>query len=552
MDLVMKKDNQWSINKNLLLSNLKNLEPGANKRIFAIDFIIQNLASNLRFMIDFIICCRSSVPMSYSLPVILREDGSEIMIDFTIDMFVNYYESHHNNLSSWQRFIFKILKHYSSDKYFNKSLDRIIPEINMSYKQLEKLMLLPEEEFEKLIVDDQKLGWSLYDLIFNINWDWNLKLMFNLDVDQYELVDSNIQKLEYYYEPNLAASKKFKTIDNIPGSFTLNEKLVADIMGGIPKDFDDLEKAYYIYYRLCEKFYYDEDYYCYAFGTVSKSMKPKPIIDHTDITRLNTLYGDSGVVCSEITMLYVEFLKLLNIPYQLCGYFENQIVRYGVSHMRVRFKIGEYIIDADAANGIFNSDMSTVKIFGETYGFTPIIDLPWRIKDDCKRKMKRVEAYIAEHSKDNEFNDALEIYEQLFAKKFEIPLAQKVNVLRSIIKNIKAPYIITFAWVEELVERIFGRDNSNCHAEFMIKYDLNNTNRPYELILVIIFNEVGSIDKDYIHNSYYIISKDQPEEALDYYEFKRRTDLKIYDFTTENRKKRYNFGEKFDVQKRKR
>ena len=334
-------------------------------------------------------------------------------------------------------------------------------------------------------------------------------------------------------------NEEFIPYNNIKGDFSLSEKLKESVLLNMPDHFDLLEKAYYIYRRLCDMFYYDEEYFCYNNGTKYFLRKEKPYVDHNDITRLSNITGSSGLVCTEITMIYSKFLDLFGIPYQILDYDDNKDVSYTESHLKVRLKVDNYLIDADAGHGVFNSDMSSAKIFQEINSFTPVKNVSEEEKEEIKNKKAKVDEYYSSVFKDNEFNDALQIYKDNYAKYDNLSFEEKVDEFKKIVKIPNYPFIVMFSWVKELEDKMFGADNHHCHAEFFINNCSFNPDSRYELALVIIHNEEEDLYDDELTNTYIVITEDRSERTLDMLGFYEKLNLGILDYTSYKRKKKF-------------
>ena len=547
MDLISRKDNAWTVNFNPLLNYINSLD---NKDHIVEDikkFLTSNLANNYLFMSDYVFICRNNIKKSYPFTIILEEDGTTFSVDLTPEYFINYYESIEDHLNVWQKGYIKLLKYYTSDKYQSKKLNETIEDTDISYKNIKTYLLLSKENFLKLILADRRFGQSFYNLVFVLMGAKNViddgQVIFKLSDEEIELAKSNIESLRYYYEPNMTLNDAFPVRNHINKNFTLNDNLKRKILDKMPSDYDDFEKAYYIYLRLCKMFYYDEEYFCYSYGTISRKRKDEPKTNHGDIKRLNDIDINSGVICGEITMLYVKFLELLNIPYQIMGYDNNLNVRYYKMHIKVRFKTGEYLVDADAGHGVFNSDMSSIKIFNQVHGFKLVPGLPVRVQDEFNKKTAKVEEYIASLNEENEFDDALEVYENEYAKKENVSFKEKIDILKYFINRLKSPYIVMISWINELVEKLFGKDNNNIHVEFIINNNPTNPNLKYELAIAIIYNENEDIFEDYLSNTFLVITEDRHLTKYDALAFQSKFDNKEFDYTSQHRKEKYDFWE---------
>ncbi len=543
----------WEANLEEIYKIVATLE-NDNKAISIIqNKLLEDMANDWQYMLHFISICNNELNMVSAVFINLSEDGTMFDIYFPLDMFIKYYQGHEKELNKWQRYVFKVLKYFASDKFFDKKYSKCIPGSILTYKDVKKWMTMPIEDYERFLGENKREAEELYKSIFQDHEDYVIRAykfksrdcvyLYHFDDSVMSSIDERLEKLRYYYEPHKLDIDFFHTYDYISGDVSLKKEFIDDIMSGIPDYFDDLQKAYYIYRRLCQKFYYDEEYYCYNHGTRDADTKEKPFTDHNNIHRLNHIESDSGMVCHEISIIYAKFLRILKIPYQLLNYGDEQYSRYGKGHMKVRFKVGELLVDADAGHGIYGSDMSLIKLYQRVYNFKPAEKTPRRFVDHFNDKILVVDDYLAQISSKTEFEDALEVYENTYADKADISFEEKVNILKEMITSVSSPFIVMFGWVNDLKKKIFGRNNLHCHVEFLINNNPTNSNQRYELAMVIIFNENGNIFENQEDNNYLLITEDYKERLLNYMEFKELIDSGGFDFTEEDRKQKYGFRE---------
>ena len=524
------------------------------------NLLLEEMANDRNYMLHFIKKCYKDMRMVDAISINLCEDGTAFSIYFTIDMFLDYYKEHQENLDDWQKYIYKILGYYSSEKYLNKKFSKKIPGSFLTYRDIKTYMTMPLEDFERFLVEYKDIAQELYRVIYYEPENYYSKryvfkvqdciYLYRFSESEMSLLDEHLKVLNYYCEPNKLDIEDFHTYDFISSDVSLKKEFIDDIMSGIPVEFDDLQKAYYIYRRLCLKFYYDEEYYCYNHGTAAFKNKEKPFTNHDDIKRLKHIVPNTGMVCHEISTIYSKFLIMLKIPHQLLNYGDEQYDRYGKGHMKVRLKVGELLVDADAGHGIYGSDMSMAKLYQRVHNFTPVEETPKRLFDQFYEKIKIVDEYLAQNSSKTEFQDALEVYENTYADKTDITFMEKVNILKEMIMSVSSPFIVMIGWVNDLKKKIFGRNNLHCHVEFLINNNPTNPNQRYELAMVIIFNEKGNIFENLEDNKYLLITEDHQERLLNCKDFKELIDKGSFDYTEVERKQKYGFEEDSNENKR--
>ncbi|MBQ3213432.1 MAG: hypothetical protein IJB10_00230 [Clostridia bacterium] len=139
----------------------------------------------------------------------------------------------------------------------------------------------------------------------------------------------------------------------------LNPELQAEILDEMPQGYSDLQKAQYIYLKLCQTLTYDTEFYAVN-QCGPRAAKHKKIENIPNITPTN-----NNAVCYEFAAIYGKLLTIAtpSITQEMVfknGYFGSGT--YGEDHTYIDFRCGKYMVSADSVMGIFTSDMTNQKL----------------------------------------------------------------------------------------------------------------------------------------------------------------------------------------------
>ena len=214
-----------------------------------------------------------------------------------------------------------------------------------------KLLELPQEELEQAL-EENPLNLSKREFVHLI------KTFFQKEqtTEKYFFPEELLEKINNLIEKVDTAALEYH-LDDRPFYYPyiqVNEELWDDILSKIPEDFNNLEKAYYIYYQLCKTFTYNEDYF-----VLGETKKETGISIDTKIYNLKKLNKKNNqVVCYEILAIFEKFMNHLNIPYDMTNTLggSGHSISYE-SLKRMSLIIDEFLLEADATRGVISGDM---------------------------------------------------------------------------------------------------------------------------------------------------------------------------------------------------
>lgn len=267
--------------------------------------------------------------------------------------------------------VYSLRKNYA-DEIYSCIVDGDICEIECL--DLYDILNQPEEDYQKFLENDE-------DMTFLVD---GIEKTYPKRVVAYMLVNfvENKRILENYLLPEIALKRYIelyscKQIDyesinkyEKPNDEYNNGVSISELID-LDKEFEDavlcdmnptyslLEKAIYIYYKLCELLSYDQEYY-------AANQKGEEAEKHCDINRINNITLENNeVVCYEFIAIYSYFLRHLGIKYTVDNAIRDE---YGKGHSTISFKVGEYLITVDPTRSILNNDMTSAKINSSLIG----------------------------------------------------------------------------------------------------------------------------------------------------------------------------------------
>lgn len=365
-----------------------------------------------------------------------------------------------------------------------------------------------EEDYKKFLEDKE-------DMTFIVNGE---EKKYPKRVVVYMLINFVEKKriLENYLLPEIALNRYIelysfkqidyesinkyeKTNDDYNNGISISEIIKLDpalehaVLSDMNPTYSLLEKAIYIYYKLCELLTYDQEYY-------AANQKGEEAESHCDINRINNITLENNeVVCYEFIAIYSYFLRHLGIKYTVDNAVQDE---YGKGHSTISFKVGEFLITVDPTRSILSNDMTSAKINAPLIGMR-------MTNENVATRNKFLETYNKvindiQNTKKNKkiFADTVREYREKYAQK-HLSKKEKLYLLFKEIGNTNLKGIDVISVHMRIYEHLFKEDediNINFISSTINAYkDYNYT--PLTILSVRIS------DDDYI---YYQIDPNNP------------------------------------------
>lgn len=285
-----------------------------------------------------------------------------------------------------------------------------------------------------------------------------------------------------------ALNKNIKTNDldhdgkSIIDRVIIDENFYNEIMKYSKNTYSNLEKAIYIYIRLCELLTFNAGVFANLGEHATKDVE----------SIINITKDNNEVTSYEFLIIYTYLLRELGIRYTL----DNKVLSGYQDSGYITFRDGEYIVEANAIQDIINSDMTNAKINAPLCGlkclnksqvsFLKFEELLYKIR------MQIIETRENQVS----FETALREYHEKYAES-DLTFKDKIYVLLKDIARPDLKGVDAMSYQKKVFDNLFV-DNPNVHIAFIsssINTYVNYTFAPLTLI---------SIDLDE-YTKYYII-----------------------------------------------
>lgn len=304
------------------------------------------------------------------------------------------------------------------------------------------------------------------------------------DIVNYEILDFESQNT-YLSDENSLTSKT-----------NLNPELIEAITKDIPANYSTLEKAIFIYIKMCKILSYNDEFF--AAKQRGLAAEKHRMIDY--IETISPQFPE--VVCYEFNAIYAKMLHSLGINFQReCFSWKN---KYGDGHENLSFRVGKYIIEADSSRHILTGDLFNAKVGSSIKGLK-CRNQNFDTYMDFDEILRKVYKDIKKEDKST-FSEALKEYEELTnAKQAHIPFNTRFDLFLEKIRTSSFKGLNIMSYILRLVNVLFTEEEREHYIDFEIIRD-NNPKDEDKIVAtcgIITMNEKGIL-KDEEHNKYYI------------------------------------------------
>ena len=380
----------------------------------------------------------------------------------------------------------KILRLHVEKKEYLMPVAKILEFLELSYEEMQEYLsapnqkdVIPKEIFLYLV--------RKYIVINDLDQNFILPPEVETKIDKilnYELLDFEAVNT-YLSDENSLADKT-----------VISEELEEAILKEIPEDYSSLEKAIYIYIKMCKILSYNDEFF--AAKQRGLAAEKHRYIDYIEVITPN--YPE--VVCFEFNAIYAKMLHKLGINFERqCFNWKN---KYGDGHENLSFRVGKFIIEADSSKRILTGDLFNAKIGSDIKGLK-CLNQNFDTYLEFEEILRKVYRDIKKENK-SEFSKALKEYEEITnARKFNLPFAERFELYLEKIRATAFTGINLMSYIVRLTNTLFTPDEKERLIDFEIIRD-NKPKDPDKIVGtcgIITMNEKG-IFKDEEHNKYYI------------------------------------------------
>lgn len=285
----------------------------------------------------------------------------------------------------------------------------------------------------------------------------------------------------------------------------INPLLKERVFQGMSKWYTDLEKAIFIYIKLCKILTYDEEFYVYN----------QRGDEHKNIFQLTMITPDyNRVVCYEFNAIYAKFLSELNLNFEIQG--GDFGTEFNGNHASLQFRYDNYIIEADAVTNILHGDLMQVKLNQPLVGFRCLNNNEQtqaqlkNIVTSVYQDVARQEGIIYGVESMETIEDILSQY-GIYNLDNTIHFSKKVSVLFDKMKHCHLEGINQYSYLLQLRMILFDEEELKNNIEVnIIRYNGNVSTYP---VAIITTNPIH-INCDSSDNSYFLYSYNHDFESI--------------------------------------
>ncbi len=358
---------------------------------------------------------------------------------------------------------------------------------------------IPKEKFIYALVSFIKEE----EIITKYELDAKFKRRF-MNLSYSEVID--IQALNRFNQPT----------DVLHTQVNINPSLKDAITKDMPDNLSLLEKAIYIYLKMCLILSYDDEYLVGEKGTITRN--------HSDMAYISSITPDNPkIVCYEFNIIYARLLSELGIIFK-STYSNSNKENYGDAHVFLEYRIDNLLLKADSCKTILQNDMARVKMGLAPKGIECVNnnEKSKAFYQNILAKMHSLVLKVA--GKENievSFARLVQEYKSIHDS-IEVSLEEKLDIMLSKVNDASLLGIDALSYILVLKNIIFnGYETNNNFFYVVVKSKLDPVDKQNSMAsAVFIINTLG-ISEDQSATRYFYYApgmplKEMSKEELEY------------------------------------
>lgn len=364
----------------------------------------------------------------------------------------------------------KFLEEFKRDNY-NIYIDGI--EYFIPVEQIISFMQLPNKQFDNLCsnveiqeINGVKREYFIYAAFnfFRENEILEEYLLPDIIVNHYNGIKS-LQKIDLQ-----AINKHLETTDTLYQNVQIDNALENKILSLLPADTTLLEKAIYIYIKMCKLLTYDDEYY-------AVNQKGYATLKHKDTNHVSAVTPENNkVVCYEFNLIYTKLLDKLGIHFS-SNYNSMLNEKYGSAHVSLDFRVGKFLVMADSVTSILLGDIMQAKLNQPLIGIK-CINRNLQTQQEFKESLSRMYQLIASQEKNltkssqvehtQTLDELLDEYSKSTNNIQEISLNERLAILIDKVNSTEMVGIDSLSYIIQLGKILFTPEQKGKNIAFSI------------------------------------------------------------------------------------
>ena len=296
-----------------------------------------------------------------------------------------------------------------------------------------------------------------------------------------------------------AVNKLMETKDTLYEKVELNPDLHDAIIEKMPEGISRLEKAAYIYAKMCTILTYDNRF-------MAANQKGEAAEKHKSLDYVSQISPENNeVVCFEFNMIYAKMLDEQGLHFK--SEYKDMIGEdYGDGHANLEFRDGKFIVQADSVASILGGDIARAKLGLPLTGF------------ECESPNKRTQKefqdkvnamYELVQSQERE-NDPWNEYDSLTENLYPVEFDEKKAILLDRLKSTNLRGIDAMTYALQLRKALFSEQERRDNISVVVLRNnaVNGEGPKLEAGAVIAMNG-SNFDDQSSETSYYYLSSNR-------------------------------------------
>lgn len=430
----------------------------------------------------------------------------------------------------------KFLEKNKEDNY-NIYIDGI--EYFIPVEQIISFMQLPNKQFDNLCsnveiqeINGVKREYFIYAAFnfFRENEILEEYLLPDIIIDHYNDINS-LQKIDLQ-----AINKHLETTDTLYQNVQIDNALQNKILSLLPADTTLLEKAIYIYIKMCKLLTYDDEYY-------AVNQKGYATLKHKDTEHVSAVTLENNrVVCYEFNLIYTKLLDKIGIHFS-SNYKSLFDEDYGSVHVSLDFRAGKFLVTADSVTSILLGDIAQAKLNQPLIGIK-CINRNLQTQQEFKESLTKMYRLIADHEKNvkdvqevehvQTFDELLTEYSKTTESIEDISLNERLSILIDKANSTEMVGIDSLSYILQLYHILFAFEQ----IENNISLTIVRNNIPMDAsklampIAIFTLNEQG-FQENSTQNIYYYYSPNSKLIMITREELQNRFNDKVFEYILE-------------------
>lgn len=317
-----------------------------------------------------------------------------------------------------------------------------------------------------------------------------------------------------------AVNKLLETEDTLYEKVELNPELHDVILEQMPDGLSGLEKAAYIYAKMCTILTYDNKF-------MAANQEGEAAEKHKSLDYVGQISPDNNeVVCFEFNMIYAKMLDEQGLHFK--SEYKNLIGEdYGDGHANLEFRDGKFIVRADSVASILGGDIARAKLGLPLTGFECESPNP-RTQKEFQDKVSTMYELVQSQERDN---DPWNEYDSLTENLHPVEFDEKKTILLDRLKSTNLRGIDAMSYALQLRKTLFSEQERKDNVSIVVlRNNAVNGDGPKLEAGAVIAMSGSNLDNRDGNTSYYYLSSERELTSLTLEDIKSKLDDGTFEY----------------------